>query len=80
MKKVCIKEFVDKECVNKVFIDKVFVDKEFFHKGFVGMECFDKGFVGSEFLDRKVKDDWMRVERVLARRGQLRGLICCLVS
>ena len=45
----------------------MFVDKEFFHKG----------FGGSEFLDRKIKDDWMRVERVLAGRGQLRGLICC---
>ena len=80
MNKVCIKEFVDKEFVNKEFIDKVFLDKEFFHKGFVGMECFDKGFVGSKFLDRKIKDDWMRVEQVLARRGQLRGLICCSVS
>ena len=55
----------------------MFVDEEFFRKRFVGMECFDKGFVGSEFLDRKIKDDWMRVDRVLARRGQLRGLICC---
>ena len=68
---------VDKEVVNKEFVDEVFVDKEFFHKGFVAMDCFDKGFGGSEFLDRKIKDDWMRVERVLAGRGQLRGLICC---
>ena len=77
MKKVCIKEFEDKEFVNKEFIDKVSWTRSSFTRGFVGMECFDKGFVGSEFLDRKIKDDWMRVERVLARRGQLRGLICC---
>ena len=58
-------------------LDEVFVDKEFFHKGFVAMDYSDKEFGGSEFLDRKIKDDWMRVERVLAGRGQLRGLICC---
>ena len=66
---------MDKEFVKKEFVDKVFVDKEFFDK-----EFFDKGFVGGEFLNRKIKDDWMRVEQVLARRGQLRGLICCSVS
>ena len=71
------KELVDKEFVNKEFVDEVFVDKEFFHKGFVAMDYFNKEVGGTEFLDRRIKDDWRRVEQVLSGRGQLRGLICC---
>ena len=61
VKEVCIKEFVDKDLVNKEFVDNVFsikesVDKEFINEelfGGVFMVYFDKRFGGSEFLDEK---------------------------
>ena len=37
--------------------------KEFFHEGFVAMDYFNKEIGGTEFLDRRIKDDWMRVEQ-----------------
>ena len=65
------KELVDMEFVNNGFVGEmfgelfveVFMGKEFFHKGFVAMDYFNKEVGGTEFLDRRIKDDWMRVEQ-----------------
>ena len=63
MKKVCIKEFIDKVFIDKEFVDKEFVGKEFVDKELVGKEFVDKEFVVKEFVDKAIKDDWMGVER-----------------
>ena len=69
------KELVDREFVNEGFVDEVFdevfdemfvevfIVKEFFYRGFVAMDYFNKEVGGTEFLDRRIKDDWMRVEQ-----------------
>jgi hypothetical protein len=65
------KELADMEFVNEGFVgemcDEVFVEvfmgKKFFHEGFVAMDYFNKEIGGDEFLDRRIKDDWMRVEQ-----------------
>ena len=61
VKEVCIKEFVDKDLVNKEFVGNVFIIKESVDKEFINEELFsgvfmvyfDKRFGGSEFLGEK---------------------------
>ena len=58
---VCIKEFVDKDLVNKEFVDNVFIIKELVDEEFINEELFngvfmvyfDKRFGGGEFLDEE---------------------------
>ncbi len=61
VKGVCIKEFVEKDLVNKGFVDNVFIIKKLVDEEFINEELFngvfmvyfDKRFGEGEFLDEE---------------------------